>query len=67
MRHNGTYKTRRVVPLHWTQDSGDDEAAAALGLMVDGWSAIEIDAVRRLWQLREEWARFVPGYESVKL
>ncbi|GMK57147.1 hypothetical protein CspeluHIS016_0309870 [Cutaneotrichosporon spelunceum] len=55
-----THRTRRSIPLRW---SGEGEGAAlALGVDCSEWESMEKDAVRRLWTLREDWARFVPGY-----
>ncbi|CAK9779960.1 hypothetical protein CC85DRAFT_287642 [Cutaneotrichosporon oleaginosum] len=56
-----THRARRSIPLRW---SGQGERAAlALGVDFADWDSAEKDAVRRLWALREDWARFVPGYE----
>jgi hypothetical protein len=55
-----THRARRSIPLRW---SGEGERAAlALGVDFAEWESAEKDAVRRLWALREDWARFVPGY-----
>ncbi|BEI84374.1 hypothetical protein CcaverHIS002_0409780 [Cutaneotrichosporon cavernicola] len=55
-----THRARRSIPLSW---SGQGERAAlALGVDFSDWESAEKDAVRRLWSLREDWARFVPGY-----
>ncbi|BEJ15105.1 hypothetical protein CspHIS471_0408720 [Cutaneotrichosporon sp. HIS471] len=55
-----THRARRSIPLSW---SGQGERAAlALGVDFRDWESAEKDAVRRLWSLREDWARFVPGY-----
>ncbi len=55
------HRSRRSMPLRWAGGDGE-RAAIALGVSFDDWAPNEKDAVRRLWALREDWARFVPGY-----
>lgn len=51
------------MPLRWSDDGGE-RAALALGVSFADWDDIEKEAVRRLWALRDDWARFVPGYHQ---
>ena len=34
-------------------------AHRSLGVNVEGWQEVEVEAVRRLWAMRGEWARYV--------
>jgi hypothetical protein len=33
------------------------DACRAMGVKIEGWQEAEVEAVRRLWTLRAEWAR----------
>lgn len=55
------YRTRRIVPLEQVGSSNGDNSDAVAGLGIswsDGWRAEEIEGVKRLWALRDEWERF---------
>jgi hypothetical protein len=59
-----TFRTRRSIPLppshleKLVARKGISSANAALGLSIDrSWLATEVEAVNRVWALRDEWLR----------
>lgn len=61
-----TKRTAKIDPRMTQQrikgDRGTVEPSAAcrsLGVDVEGWQEVEVEAVRRLWAMRDEWARYV--------
>jgi len=60
-----SFRTRRCVSVyvidHKLVDNshdGLDATCKTLGLDLAGWAPDEVEAVRRFWALRHEWARF---------
>ncbi|ORX39382.1 hypothetical protein BD324DRAFT_619466, partial [Kockovaella imperatae] len=59
---DGTFKTSRVVPLGSRLSEMQDKPAAALGIdprMISAWSPPELEAMYRLYRLRNEWSRWM--------